>query len=162
MLGAVPEFRLVDRDGSAFGSAQLDGRPWVASFIFTRCPDICPAVTAQMKRVQDGLAGTPLVSFSVDPAYDTPARLEEYAGHWGAKPRWHFLTGDRDAISHLLMGGFKVAFADNGPATNAITHSDRLVLVDGTRHIRGYYHGTTPADVNRLIADASELVAHHG
>jgi protein SCO1/2 len=162
MLGTVPEFRLVDRDGAAFGSAELDGRPWVAGFIFTRCPDVCPAVTTQMKRVQDGLAhagGAPLVSFSVDPAYDTPERLDEYARRYGATPTWHFLTGDRAAIARLLRDGFKVAFADDGPETNPITHSDRLVLVDGERRIRGYYHGRTEADVDRLIADASRLAA---
>jgi protein SCO1/2 len=162
VLGAVPDFRLVDRDGRPFGSAQLDGRPWVAGFIFTRCPDVCPAVTSEMKRVQDGLAtagGMPLVSFSVDPVHDTPERLNEYAGRYGAEPTWHFLTGDRTAIARLLMDGFKVAFADDGPATDPITHSDRLVLVDGERRIRGYYHGRTDVDVDRLIGDASRLAA---
>lgn len=166
VLGTVPEFRLVDRDGAAFGSAELAGQPWVAGFIFTRCPDVCPAVTAQMKRVQDGLAaaagGAPLVSFSVDPAYDTPERLDAYARRHGAGPTWHFLTGERAPIARLLMDGFKVAFADDGPATNPITHSDRLVLVDGERQIRGYYHGRTETDVDRLIADASRLAARAG
>lgn len=162
VLGTVPEFRLVDRDGGAFGSAELTGRPWVAGFIFTRCPDVCPAVSAQMARVQTGLAGaggptTPLVSFSVDPAHDTPERLETYAERWGAEPEWHFLTGERDAIAALLRDGFKVAFADDGPETAPITHSDRLVLVDGERRVRGYYHGRTAADVDRLIADARRL-----
>lgn len=163
VLGAVPEFHLVDRNGAPFGSAELDGRPWVAGFIFTRCPDVCPAVTTQMKRVQDGLAGVdegvPLVSFSVDPTHDTAQVLDAYARRYGAGSSWHFLTGDRAAIARLLMDGFKVAFADDGPETNPITHSDRLVLVDGARRIRGYYHGRTEADVDRLIADASRLAA---
>jgi len=163
VLGTVPEFHLVDRDGRPFGSEQLDGRPWVAGFIFTRCPDVCPAVTTQMKRVQDGLAGTgdgpPLVSFSVDPTHDTAEVLDAYARRYGAAKTWHFLTGERTAIARLLMDGFKVAFADDGPETNPITHSDRLVLVDGARRIRGYYHGRTEADVDRLIADASHLAA---
>lgn len=165
VLGQVPEFRLVDRDGEPFGSADLAGRPWVAAFIFTRCPDVCPAVSAEMKRVQAGLSGdaaTPLVSFSVDPAYDTPERLAEYAIRFEAKPRWHFLTGNRDDIAHLLMDGFKVAFADTGPATSPITHSDRLVLVDGERRIRGYYHGRAQEDVDRLIADAKRLESRTG
>lgn len=164
VYGTIPEFRLTDRDGVAFGSAELAGRPWVAGFIFTRCPDVCPAVTAQMKRVQDGLgdAGTPLVSFSVDPAHDTTERLDAYARRHGAKPGWHFLTGDRTAITRVLADGFKVAFADDGPATNPITHSDRLVLVDGRLRVRGYYHGRTESDVDRLIVDAARLAASAG
>jgi len=161
VLGEVPSFVLTDRTNAPFGSDDLAGRPWVAGFIFTRCPDVCPAVTAQMKRAQDGLAGAsvPLVSFSVDPAYDTTERLSEYAARHGAKDDWHFVTGDRATIARVLTDGFKVAFGDDGPSTTPITHSDRLVLVDATGKIRGYYHGRADEDVDRLIGDATRLAS---
>ena len=77
----VPAFELTSQAGDAFGSEQLQGEVWIANFIFTRCPTICPLLTSQMKGLTDSLADTPVrfVSFSVDPANDTPAVLTEYA-----------------------------------------------------------------------------------
>ncbi len=139
---------------------------WIADFIFTRCPDVCPILTTRMRDLQRTLDGSDppigLVSISVDPARDTPEVLKQYAAVHGAEPGWWFLTGDRDAIAGLLRDGFHVAFADDGPATAPITHSDRFVLVDRDLHVRGYYHGNDPDDVRRLAADARRLVATSG
>jgi len=98
-----------------------------------------------------------LVSFSVDPAHDTPEVLQAYATTHRAASRWHFLTGPRDDVASLLRDGFHVAFADDGPPTGPITHSDRFVLVDGALRIRGYYHGSDAEDLDRLAADAARL-----
>jgi protein SCO1/2 len=80
-LGAMPDFTFTRHDGQPFGSAQLRGRPFIANFIFTRCPTICPAFTRKMVGVQERTTasgpGLQLVSFSVDPKYDTPERLAE-------------------------------------------------------------------------------------
>ena len=156
VLGDVPAFRLTERSGESFGSDQLHGRPWIAGFIFTSCPDVCPAVTAQMARLDQLLPPAerpPRVSFSVDPVRDTPAVLRAYATRHGAGADWYFLTGDRDEVARLLRDGFRVAFADDGPPEQPITHSDRLVLVDGSARIRGYYHGRLPDDLDRLVRD---------
>src|SRR2546422_4434033 len=56
ILGAVPPFALTERAGTALGAHDLEGHVWVADFIFTRCPDFCPALTVRMKRLQDVLA----------------------------------------------------------------------------------------------------------
>jgi len=98
-----------------------------------------------------------LVSFSVDPTRDTPEVLREYATRAGARPGWLFVTGPRDAVAALLRDGFHVAFADDGPPSAPITHSDRFVLVDGELRIRGYYHGSDEADVARLVRDTTAL-----
>src|SRR5205823_5468628 len=84
--------------------------------------------------------------------------LRDYATRAGAGPGWLFVTGSRDALTTLLRDGFKVAWADDGPPTSPITHSDRFVLVDRDLRIRGYYHGTDPADVARLGRDAAALL----
>jgi protein SCO1/2 len=161
VLGTLPEFALVERAGTAVGSRDLAGGVWIADFVFTRCPDFCPALTARMAGLQKALPrdGEPvrLVSFSVDPAYDTPEVLRAYAARAGADPTWLFLTGAREAVAGLLRDGFKVAWADGGPPTSPITHSDRFVLVDRALRIRGYYHGTDAADVARLARDAVRL-----
>ena len=160
VLGAIPDFSLTERSGSVVHAADLDGSVWIAGFIFTRCPDVCPALTARMADLQKALAGSPaihLVSISVDPTHDTPEVLRGYAERAGAKDDWLFLTGPRDQVAALLKDGFKVAFADDGPAEAPITHSDRLVLVDGERRIRGYYHGREAEDLARLRRDAETL-----
>ena len=161
ILGTVPDFSLAERGGSAVRAADLAGHVWIADFIFTRCPDFCPALTARMAGLQKVVpaGGDPvrLVSFSVDPAHDTPEVLREYASRAGADAGWLFLTGPRDALATLLRDGFKVAYAADGPPTSPITHSDRFVLVDRELRIRGYYHGTDPADIARLARDATAL-----
>ncbi|HJQ82999.1 MAG TPA: SCO family protein [Candidatus Binatia bacterium] len=163
VLGTVPAFALTERAGTPFGAADLEGRVWIADFVFTRCPDVCPALTTRMAGLQKALPGgedaVRLVSFTVDPAHDTPEVLREYATRFAAGPAWVFVTGPRDALARLLRDGFKVAFADDGPLTAPITHSDRFVLVDRGLRIRGYYHGGDPTDVARLARDAMALRA---
>lgn len=152
---------MTERSGRPLARDDLAGKVWIANFVFTRCPDVCPALTARMRDVQKDLAdATPaveLVSFSVDPGHDTPEVLQRYAAGHGAAPGWHFVTGPRDDTARLLREGFKVAFADDGPATGPITHSDRFVLVDPRFRIRGYYHGSDADDLARLAADARRL-----
>ena len=163
VLGDVPPFRLVDRAGAPFTQDDLRGGVWIADFIFTRCPDVCPVLTTRMRALEQTLAErharVTLVSFSVDPGYDTPEVLRAYATAHGAGPDWRFVTGQRDGIAALLKDGFHVAFADDGPPSGPITHSDRFVLVDRKLRIRGYYHGNDPDDVARLVDDATRLAA---
>ncbi len=161
VLGAVPAFALTERSGKPLTANDLAGHVWIADFVFTRCPDFCPALTARMGGLQKSLLptadGLRLVSFSVDPEHDTPEVLRTYATRAGAGDRWLFATGPRDRVSALLRDGFKVAWADNGPPSSPITHSDRFILVDRELRIRGYYHGTDADDLRRLAADARAL-----
>jgi len=163
ILGEIPPFGLTERSGATVTAHDLAGRVWVADFVFTRCPDICPALSTRMSALQEPLAtgddGVRLVSISVDPSHDDPTVLASYAAHFRAGPNWLFLTGSRDAVASLLRDGFKVAFADDGPPTSPITHSDRFVLVDRGLRIRGYYHGSDEDDLRRLVADARALRA---
>ncbi len=160
ILGTVPGFTLTERSGKAVRASDLEGSVWIAGFIFTRCPDVCPALTERMAGLEKKLAGNDpvrLVSFTVDPAHDTPDALRAYAARAGASDDWLFLTGPREEIASILKDGFKVAFADDGPPTAPITHSDRLVLVDRELQIRGYYHGRDSEDLARLTRDAGRL-----
>ena len=99
--GVVPDFTLTDQNGAAFSSAALDKRVWIADFIFTNCPGPCPRMSSQMHQVQTALAsddGVRFVSFTVDPARDTPMVLTAYSKHFEADPaKWFFLTGPTDA-----------------------------------------------------------------
>ena len=166
VLGVVPDFTLVERAGTPLSARDLSGHVWIADFVFTRCPDVCPLLSQRMAQLQRTFAQAAdpvrLVSFSVDPAHDTPQVLEDYAHHFGGGDQWLFATGSRDAVLGLLRDGFHVAFADDGPPESPITHSDRFVLVDRQLRIRGYYHGGDVADVRRLEHDAQVLSGGEG
>lgn len=159
VLGTVPDFRLVDQTGAPFGPERLKGRVWIADFVFTRCPDVCPEMTGRMAAIQRTLGErVHLVSVSVDPAYDTPARLAAFARANGAEsPRWHFLTGDSRQIQESVLRGFNVAFARESEDIATLTHGVHAVLVDGRGRIRGYYDSKDPDALERLVTDARGL-----
>jgi protein SCO1/2 len=165
VLGAIPPFELTDQDGRAFGSRDLAGRVWIASFIFTRCPTVCPRITSRMVRIQDRSRSLEpalhLVSFSVDPGHDTPERLSAYARAHGASPRmWTFLTGEAAAVRETVEKGLRVSMGDDGgdPSPAAISHGTHLVLVDGGGRIRGYYDPEGPDAIDRVVRAAAVLV----
>jgi protein SCO1/2 len=162
-LGQVPAFALTNRDGRPVRLADLAGQPWIADFVFTRCPASCPMMTARMARLNGDLPTdlpVRLVSFSVDPVHDTPAVLQAYAAKYGATERWLFLTGPLEEIRRLSVDGFKLGF-DPAPAPGTsdepVVHSTRFVLVDGEGHIRGYYDGFDKESVAKLKDDVRAL-----
>lgn len=165
VLGQLPGFSLVNRDGRPVRLEDLAGRPWVADFIFTRCPASCPMMSARMARLNRGLPpelDVRLVSISVDPAYDTPAVLERYARKLQAPERWLFLTGGREEVRRLSVEGFKLGLdMEPGPGIGPepILHSTRFVLVDGEGRIRGYYEAFDEASTAKLRKDLLRLVS---
>lgn len=169
VLGTLPAFSLTDEGGSPFGSAQLQGKVWVANFIFTRCPDVCPVFTRKMATVQERTRSLGdrlhLVSFSVDPEYDTPQVLAKYAGEHHADPRrWSFLTGSAEAIRATVVDGLKSTMgrAPDSPSDDlaSIFHGTHFVLVDSQMRIRGYYRMDDADVLDRLVRDASALAQH--
>lgn len=159
--GQVPAFTLTRETGGAMSLSDLTGRVWIADFIFTRCAGPCPIMTKRMADLQGALGdleGLRLVSFSVDPEYDTPEILTKYARDCGAHPdRWAFLTGGRTEIYDLSIQGFKLAVDTGENYDQRILHSTKFVLVDGQARVRGYYEGTDADELKKLKADARAL-----
>jgi cytochrome oxidase Cu insertion factor (SCO1/SenC/PrrC family) len=158
-LGPVGDFSLIERSGRMVSRADLRGKVWVASFLFTRCCTGCPQVSATLAQLQKELQGQTeviLVSFSVDPEHDTPQVLKDYANEWGADPeRWLFLTGKQDDIYRLSKNSFHLGVEQTvGPARtpgNEVTHSTRLMVVDRRGRIRGAgFDGTNAEELSRL------------
>jgi len=112
VLGQVPPLHLTSQTGEPFERNALNGHVWVADFIFTSCPGPCPRMSSQMRDIQSATADTPdvkLVSFTVDPAHDTPAVLAAYGKHFLAQPgRWYFLTGTQNRLNQIGRAGFKL------------------------------------------------------
>ena len=158
----LPAFELTSDRGVAYGSADLRGKVWVADFMFTSCPTVCPKLTRRMGEIQRRSRhlgdAFHLVSISVDPENDTPERLAAYAQGYKADPlRWTFLTGSLEAIESTVVKGFKMAMGKEESAPGSglfnIFHGERLVLVDADGNIRGYYEADD-AGVSALLHDA--------
>lgn len=169
----APEFTLVHQGGDVLRSAELRGTPWMASFVFTNCASICPLITQKMAGVRDGLAAegvlgdqVRLVSFTVDPARDTPEVLREYAGRFGGSPpeEWAFLTGEPpEAVRTMIQEGFKLTASvspehEHRGGDYQVMHSPRLVLVDASGRVRGLYDTREPDAIERLRADLRALL----
>jgi protein SCO1/2 len=108
----LPAFELTSQDGQSFGSASFRGQPLVLTFIFTRCPvpNFCPLMSKNFQELQAGIRNLPqpldqthLLSITIDPKFDTPAVLKDYAAGYGADPRtWTFATGGKETIDELV------------------------------------------------------------
>jgi cytochrome oxidase Cu insertion factor (SCO1/SenC/PrrC family) len=162
-FGVVPDFTLTERSGRALTRADLAGAPWIADFVYTNCPEACPVLSGEMARLHRRLGErVRLVSFSVDPARDTPQALAAYADRFGAsRTSWLFVTGPVDSMRRLIGRGFHLAVADAPPDepdfVGAIAHSEKIVLVDGDLRIRRYYDGGTDRWIESAIADLARL-----
>jgi protein SCO1/2 len=160
-LGAVAPFELTDQRGQSFSSVRLRSTAWVGAFFFTRCPTVCPRITARMHALQawgnSQHLDFKLLSISIDPDFDTPEVLAEYAKQHGVDPsRWTLLTGSAERIKELSEGTFRLAMSGrpNPEADHyGMIHAGHLVLIDREGLLRGYYRSSDDAEMRRLERD---------
>lgn len=156
-LGMVADFNFTDQTGKPFGLKDLQGKYWVADFVFTRCMGPCPLITRRMSELQTKYPTKKdlhYVSFSVDPEFDTPKKLSDYAASYKADPsKWHFLTGPKTEMYSLITKSFHLAVADGEDKTPGITdilHSTHFVWVDNNGTVQGYFNSTDEDSVKNL------------
>jgi protein SCO1/2 len=163
--GVVPKFALTDESGATLTEDALRGHVSIVDFIFTRCDSICPLSSMKMHRLQEETSDQPdikLLSFSVDPDYDTPPRLAEYAKKFEADSgRWHFVTGPITAMKKVVTDAMMISMDRDGRtqpngAPN-IVHQPHFLLIDRDLHIRGLYDSTEPVRLEALLRDARDL-----
>jgi protein SCO1/2 len=160
-ISQVPAFQLTDQTGKSITLEDLKGKIWAANFIFTRCKGPCPITVLRMQDLNTKLKKVrgyvELVTFTVDPEYDTPEILKAFSEPLGADPAsWKFLTGTPDAIQKIVVTGLLQPIAKEPDGTPA--HSSRIVLVDGEGWLRGYRDGLDPEAVQKLMVDIGELL----
>lgn len=160
MFGRISDFQLTNQNNKTISLQDFKGKAWIASFIFTRCQGPCPLISQKMARLQNELSSFENirhVSISMDPDYDTPAVLEEYAKKYNADPsRWFFLTGNKDDIINLAIEAFKLPAGEDPNI-----HSTRFVLVDQDGQIRGYYDSQENNALKKLTRDIQRLNSYH-
>lgn len=163
----VGAFGLTKQNAAPISERSLDRRIHIASFLYTRCAAVCPILVAQLARVQSAIRTIPnavIVSYSVTPDIDTPAALSAFGRSRGVDPeRWWLVTGSRRDIYHLARVSY---FADDdragaaaGGSDDAFLHTEKILLVDGDRKLRGVYNGTQPHEIDLLIQDIGRLHA---
>lgn len=158
----ISDFSFHDQHNQVVSQKDIENKIHVANFFFTNCGLICPKMTTNMKLVQKEFPNDPgvaILSFSVTPWVDSPARLEEYATLNEIKsPHWHLLTGDKSSIYQLARQSYfaeeELGFTKD---STEFLHTEHFVLVDKTKRIRGIYNGTLELDVRQLIEDIKTL-----
>lgn len=162
VIHTVGSFHFHDQQNKEVTEQSLLGKIWVADVFFTTCQGICPQLSSGFQRVQEAFKGDPevrLVSFSVDPDYDSIPILQEYAQRYGADDaQWSFLTGNKTDLYKVENDEFFFGATRDADSTIKFVHDNTLRLVDKQGRFRGrFYDGTSPADVDSLISDIKKL-----
>lgn len=162
---AIRDFSLTNQDGVAVNWDSLKGKIVIADLFFTRCPTICPGMTRNMKRLAESIHNGKRVgdqtnklvhflSLSIDPERDSVPQLKKWADRFQINPeQWWLLTGDKKVIYDLAINELKVGAEDGEGIDTNFIHSDKFILIDSNRHVRGYYNGLDAASLAKLSSD---------
>tara|TARA_R110001606_G_scaffold397419_1_gene573807 strand:- start:1380 stop:2123 length:744 start_codon:yes stop_codon:yes gene_type:complete len=179
----VPSFSFTNQNGETITDEDYLGKVYVLEFFFTTCPTICPRMNKNLIQIQntfDGFEDFGVASFTINPDYDTPEVLKNYAEQYGVtNPNWHLMTGDKDAIYKLANEGFNLYTAEEEGVAGGFEHSGNFALIDKKGFIRSrkddfgnpiiYYRGITseeekvdddgtPEEISALKADIKKLL----
>jgi protein SCO1/2 len=157
----IADFSLTNQNGEIITQDNYKDKIYVADFFFTTCQTICPIMTDHMYFIQKELKNDQdvmLLSHTVTPEIDSVAQLKKYALKKGVNDsKWNLVTGDKKQIYHLARKSYlAVKDQGNGDAYDMI-HTENFMLIDKKRQIRGFYDGTNPNEITRLIEDIEIL-----
>lgn len=156
----IADFSLVNQNGDTITQDYYKDKIYIADFIFTTCPTICPIMTDHMVLLQEKLkdnAQVLLLSHTVTPEIDSVPQLKKYALEKGVNDaKWNLVTGDKKQIYDLARKSYLVA-KDNPFKEYDLIHTENFVLVDTKKRIRGFYDGTDPEAIEELMEDIAIL-----
>ncbi len=157
----IADFKLVNQNGDTITQANYKDKIYVADFFFTTCPTICPIMTKNMAEIQDAILDDPdimLLSHSVTPVIDSVPQLKKYALEKGVvDSKWNLVTGDKKQIYELARKSYLAVKNDGDGGPYDMIHTENFILVDKEKRIRGFYDGTNPEDIDKLLADIKIL-----
>jgi protein SCO1 len=165
VLGDAPAFALVDQSGAPVSNASLAGTVWLASFMFSNCPDVCPRTLNRLKGTKlwleekrpEFIDKFRFVGFSLDPVGDTPESVKAFLTARGHDlNQWHFLLSET-SLHGLVNEGFRIGVraGENGMAA---VHSDHVLLVDRNGKIRGFYGIGSNEGLARFHGDLDKVL----
>ncbi|RZM17872.1 MAG: SCO family protein [Pedobacter sp.] len=160
----IDNFHLTNQLGEKVTLDSLKGKIIVADFFFTHCPSICPAMTKNMKKLSESINNAQKVgdktntrvhflSFTFDPERDSVAQLKKWADRFQVNPdQWWLLTGDKEQLYDLAQK-MMLGIVDGKGDDTAFQHTDHFVLIDSTRHLRGYYQVLRDPDALKKLSN---------
>ena len=156
----ISDFKLTDQQGNIITNQLLKDKIYVANFFFSRCPSICPKMTNSILLLQDEFkdeSDIMFISHTVDPEHDSVSVLRKYAVENNIDiNQWRLLTGSRQELYELSKKSYYLGVVNDSP--DNFLHSEKLVLIDNHRIIRGYYDGTENLETEKLKQDISVLL----
>ena len=163
----LDNFNVQDHRGNPVSLDSLKGEPWLAMFMFTNCPDICPPMTYNMKMIQDELIANDIedykiVAFTVDPARDSADVLKAYIDNYGVsdESKWYLLNGyDQKFIAQYARDSFKTPVAAQG---DNVVHANTFFLVDqngvAVKNYSGVQVGNAEVPFDTIVTDVKTLI----
>jgi protein SCO1/2 len=162
----VPDFSFTDQNGNTITNRDYLGKVYVVEFFFTTCPTICPRMNRNLVQIQDTFKefeNFGVASFTINPEYDTPKILKEYAEKYGiTNPNWHLMTGDQDKIYELANTGFPLYVAQDSEVEGGFEHSGHFALIDKEGFIRSREENGNPLIFYNGIISEEEQVDDEG
>lgn len=156
----IADFSLTNQNGKMITQRDYSDKIYVADFFFTTCQTICPIMTDHMVKIQEELKNDNevlLLSHTVTPEIDSVAQLKKYAMEKGVDDaKWNLVTGDKKEIYDLARKSY-LAAKDVPYSENDLVHTENFILVDKKKRIRGFYDGTDPEAIEKLLADIQIL-----
>lgn len=164
MSEKVANFSFTTQNNEQLSLDDLKGEWWIADFIFTSCTTVCLPMTNNksilQKKLRDNNLDVQLISFSVDPDFDSPEVLKEYAEQYDADfSNWSFLTGyDFQTIKELSIKSFRSLVQAPGRGTDQVTHGTGFMLVtpDG-KYIKSY-NGLDAKEMDLIVEDLNKIL----
>jgi protein SCO1/2 len=155
----IPGFKTINQYGDSITNVSLNGNIYVADFFFTTCPSICPTMHRNMLKVYDAFKAEKdikIISYTIDPKHDSVAVLKKYADKMGITGNsWWLLQGNKEEI-YKLSESYLVG-KPKEDARQQFIHDGFFVLIDKQKRIRGFYDGTLPEQVDKLVTDIKKL-----
>ncbi len=157
----IADFSLINQNGETITQNTYKDSVYVADFFFTTCQTICPIMTDHMYQIQQEIVNDDaimLLSHSVTPKIDSVAQLKKYAKSKGVIDRkWNLVTGDKKHIYELARKSYLAVKSDGNGDEYDMIHTENFMLIDKKRQIRGFYDGTKPEDIEKLMEDIKTL-----
>ncbi|WP_207511223.1 SCO family protein [Longitalea luteola] len=164
VVNRVQPFSFTNQDGQLVTERHLEGKVYVAEFFFTTCPSICPMLNTNMKKVYDVYKDEPgfmILSHTVDPDTDNPARLKFYADSMQVNTqKWVFVTGRKDSLYQAARNSYLLDDPKNNlqSINDQFLHTQFFALVDRIGRVRKIYDGLKKDEVEELKEDIRRLL----
>ena len=161
----IPDFEFLNQQGEKVTRRNFEGKIYVTDFFFTTCKTICPKMSSNLNKVYLTFKDSPDVLFlshTVDPETDSVQVLNDYAAMFKAdSKKWIFVTGEKKKLYDIARNGYRITAMEGDGGPDDFIHSEKFVLVDKQGRIRGYYDGTDPKQVDKLITEIKVLKSEY-